>query len=143
MDEQLYRLAKLVAYASQNKEKGTGDDLHAKLLDDIVANAHELGIERPFLHFKEVALCGGDTDILFVDARERIFLVEGKVIRNERKLPYGRIKLIKEQLLRHHFFFWDRYGLSAQLIGAYRYKGKRKITCYFLRQPDYVQSEIR
>ena len=138
MDEQIYRLARLTAYCKHN-ETVKSNLLHRHLLEKIVSQAQMIGIESPFLHFMEVDLVGedernnGDADIVFVDGKKRLFLVEGKIVYSPRSMP--NISGINYQLHKYYSFFQNMFGLSPHLFGAYKRIESKKIRCYALEPP--------
>ena len=139
MDNEIIRLAKLISYCRHHesqKDRGA----QRRLLEKIVSQAETIGIKKPFIYFLEVDLSErgpeiniGETDIVFVDNQKRLFLVEVKVTTSYH-IKYG---LIRRQLHTAHDFFLERYGLAAQLFGAYKKMGSGKIICYCVEPPNH------
>jgi len=129
----------MIGYLEGHSNKQNEERAHKILLDKIIENPYLIGIRSPIRPYREVELLENDsaighTDLVILDSLNELYLVEGKVIRNDTKYV-GKIKNeLNGQLEKDFNFFRGNFGLSGTRIGVYRRKGG-KIRYYKIPRP--------
>ena len=125
----------LVNFLEENRDSNSPMSAHDRFLSYIETKLEQIILEKPQQVYKEIALPRiegtslGQVDLIAF-GYDKMYLIEAKIISNNRNTARHNKYEINKQLDKAYDFFWNKFGVSCVMIGVYKKKGASKFENY-------------